>query len=150
MTENMTKFLEEAEKDEALSQALENVDSEEALIALAAEKGITLTEEDLTADELPTGELDDDDLEDVAGGMIVNPLGRIKTWVGLASVRNRRRNGRRAQTINTGFRGFRNGNTVKGTAMPFSSGSGVTINGMYRGANDDDDDDDMPPKGTRL
>ena len=68
MTENMERFLEEVAKDEALAEALDNAETPEAVAALAAEKGFTLTEEDLRPDE-PQGELEDEALDDVAGGM---------------------------------------------------------------------------------
>ena len=68
MTENMKKFLEEAEKDAAFAEKVNAVESLDALAALAKEKGYELTAEDLKFD-LPTGELDDAELDDVAGGV---------------------------------------------------------------------------------
>ena len=73
MTENMKRFLEEAEKDAAFAEKLEAAESPEALLALAAEKGFTLTAEDLAAEET-AGELSDDELDDVAGGAAVQKL----------------------------------------------------------------------------
>lgn len=75
MTENMNKFLQEAEKDAALAAALENAETPEAVAALAAEKGFALDEADLRLDE-PQGELADEALDDVAGGM---------TWLSASS-----------------------------------------------------------------
>ena len=68
MTEKMITFLKEASKDKAFLEKLQNAETAEALIALAAEKGFQLTAEDL--DQLKTvgGELSDDELADVAGG----------------------------------------------------------------------------------
>ena len=63
MTEKMMKFLAEAEKDAAFAEKVNTVESLDALVALAKEKGYELTAEDLKFD-LPTGELDD-----VAGGV---------------------------------------------------------------------------------
>lgn len=63
MTENMKKFLEAVSKDNALCARLRNATREE-LVAMAAETGITLTE----ADFEQKAELDEDELEAVAGG----------------------------------------------------------------------------------
>lgn len=68
MTEKMMKFLAEAEKDAAFAEKVNTVESLDALVALAKEKGYELTAEDLKFD-LPTGELDDAELDDVAGGV---------------------------------------------------------------------------------
>ena len=67
MTENMKKFLEEASKDKEYLEKVNKAETPEAVIALAAEKGFTLTAEDLKPDQ-PTGELNDDELDAVAGG----------------------------------------------------------------------------------
>ena len=70
MTENMKKYLELISGDE---EAMKNLneqepssiqEAKERIIADAAEKGITLTEEDFAE----TGELSEDELEAVAGG----------------------------------------------------------------------------------
>ena len=68
MTEKMMSFLGEAEKDAAFAEKVNAVESLDALVALAKEKGYELTAEDLKFD-LPTGELDDAELDDVAGGV---------------------------------------------------------------------------------
>ena len=68
MTENMKKFVEEAEQDASLSERLSAVKTAEELAALAEEKGFALTEEDLLSLAPPTGELADEALDDVAGG----------------------------------------------------------------------------------
>jgi len=71
MTENMQKFLELVQQDEALMarlSALREAEPEEAkeqVIGLAKEKGLTLTAADFAA---PEGELSDDELENAAGG----------------------------------------------------------------------------------
>ncbi len=70
MTEKMIKFLEAADKDAALAEKLKAAETLEAVAALAKEYGFTFTDEDLKV-ELPTGELDDEALEDVAGGVFV-------------------------------------------------------------------------------
>ena len=67
MTENMRKFLEEASKDREYLEKVNKAETPEAVIALAAEKGFILTAEDLKPDQ-PTGELNDDELDAVAGG----------------------------------------------------------------------------------
>ena len=79
MTDKMKQFLEEAGKDAAFAEKLNGADSPETVLALAKEKGFELTLEDLQA-ALPTGELSDEALDGVAGGMVVNPLG---AWGGL-------------------------------------------------------------------
>ena len=68
MTENMQKFLELVSKDEALVAKIGAMGKDE-LIALAKELGVALTDADLTR---PTQELDDDDLDTVAGGSDVS------------------------------------------------------------------------------
>lgn len=65
MTENMKKFLESVSKNEELVKKINTMTKEE-LIALAKELGIELTEADL---EKPDGELSDDEMDAVAGGM---------------------------------------------------------------------------------
>lgn len=68
MTENMKKFLETVSQNEELTNKIGTLDKE-GLIALAKALGITLTEADFAQ---PTGELDDDELDAVAGGSDVN------------------------------------------------------------------------------
>ena len=67
MTDNMKSFLKAVSEDKEFMEKLSKAESTKAVIALAAEKGFALTVEDLTA-EAPTGELDDNELDDVAGG----------------------------------------------------------------------------------
>ena len=73
MTENMKKYQELITSDEEAQkklneQAAESIqEAKRNIIADAAEKGITLTEEDF-ADTADTGELSEDELEAVAGG----------------------------------------------------------------------------------
>ncbi len=71
MNENVKSFLEEAAKDEALAERLAGAETAEELLALAAEKGYALKEEDLaSALAAPkSGELDDSELDDVTGGV---------------------------------------------------------------------------------
>ena len=68
MTEQMKSFMEAIAQDQALAEALNAAETPEAVLALAKEKGITLTEQDLALAQAPVGELSDDDLDDVAGG----------------------------------------------------------------------------------
>ena len=68
MTENMKQFLEAVSKDEALTAKVGTLGKEE-LIALAKELGITLTEDDFAQSAT---ELNDDELNVVAGGVEVN------------------------------------------------------------------------------
>ena len=68
MTENMKKFTEAIEKDEALSGRMHSLETVEDLLALAKETGCELTEEDLMSLPVETGELSDEALDDVAGG----------------------------------------------------------------------------------
>ena len=73
MTENMKKYLELISNDEEAQkklnkQAAESIqEAKEKIIADAAVKGITLTEEDF-ADTADTDELSEDELDAVAGG----------------------------------------------------------------------------------
>ena len=73
MSDNMKKFLELVSKDEALKkklQTLNDMEPEKAIqagIALAKELGIELSEADF-ANEKSDGELNDDELDAVAGG----------------------------------------------------------------------------------
>ncbi len=68
MTDKMKSFVEAMAQDQALAEALNAAETPEAVIALAKEKGFDLTERDLAMAEVPTGELSDDALDDVAGG----------------------------------------------------------------------------------
>lgn len=64
MTENMKKFLETVSKDADLCKKVSAMNKDE-LLAFAREQGFVLTDVDLTR---PAQELDDDDLDTVAGG----------------------------------------------------------------------------------
>ena len=68
MTENMKKFLEAVSVNDELIEKVNKMDKD-ALIALAKEMGITLTDADF---EKPVVELSDDDLDTVAGGSDVD------------------------------------------------------------------------------
>lgn len=78
MTENMSKFLELASRDEALRKRLENLSKmpeEEAnkqIAALAAENGICLEKADFTP---AAREIDEDELDAVAGGAVCYCVG---------------------------------------------------------------------------
>ena len=82
ITENVKKFMEAIEKDDALKVKIEGLegqdDAVEQAIAIAKESGFTLTEEDLNAlteedfQEDDSEELSLDDLDSAAGG---GPLG---------------------------------------------------------------------------
>ncbi len=65
MTENMQKFLEAVSRDEALTAKVGAMGKDE-LLALAKALGIPLTDADL--EKPAVQELDDDDLDTVAGG----------------------------------------------------------------------------------
>ena len=92
MQEKMKAFLEAAAQDPALVEALEKAETPDAVIALAKEKGFEITAEDLAS--VPgTCELSDDELEGVAGGMILNPLTALG---GLAALIFRRFGGRKS------------------------------------------------------
>jgi len=73
MSDNMKKFLELVSKDENLKQKMQSfndMEPEKAIqagIALAKELGIELSEADFT-EEKSDGELNDDELDAVAGG----------------------------------------------------------------------------------
>ena len=67
MTDKMRKFLETASEDPALIEKMRQAETQEALIALAAEIGFTLTEEDLKED-LFEGAISDDEMDAVTGG----------------------------------------------------------------------------------
>ena len=95
MTDKMKAFLEEVEKDAAFAEKVNGADSVETVIALAKEKGYELSEEDLQL-EAATGELDDAELDDVAGGMVINPLG---VWSGLTALLSRRFGGANANPL---------------------------------------------------
>ena len=64
MTENMKKFLVTVSKDAELCKKVSAMNKDE-LLALAKELGLALAEEDLIK---PAQELEDDDLDTVAGG----------------------------------------------------------------------------------
>ena len=65
MNENMKKFLETVSKDAELCKKVSAMNKDD-LLALAKELGLALAEEDLIK---PAQELEDDDLDTVAGGL---------------------------------------------------------------------------------
>ena len=67
MTDNMKKFLEAVSQNKECIEKLKKAETPEAVIALAAENGFTLTQEDLKQ-EPASGKISDDELEAVAGG----------------------------------------------------------------------------------
>ena len=74
MTDNAKKFAEAVSKDEAMKKELEALGKNDvaAVIKVAAKHGFTLTEEDFKADDM--NEMNEDELEAVAGGCCVCPL----------------------------------------------------------------------------
>ena len=66
MSDNLKKFMEEVSKDKTLMERAKKADVD-ALVAMAKELNLELTEEDLKAPEM--GELSDDELASVAGGV---------------------------------------------------------------------------------
>lgn len=64
MTENMKKFLEKVSADKALAEKFANLDKD-AVVALAKELGIELTESDFAQ---PEGEITADEMDAVVGG----------------------------------------------------------------------------------
>ena len=122
MTENMKRFVEAAEKDAALAEAMGKVEKPEDLLALAAEKGLTLTAEDIKPAEA-TGELSDEELEDVAGGamLLLSPIYELLRRFFIWSPAS---NGVR-------FTGSKNKPTV-GSAMHYG-GQGTVGNAMHYG-----------------
>ena len=85
ITENVKKFMEAIEKDDALKAKIEGLegqdDAVEQAIAIAKESGFTLTEEDLNALTEEDFQADDseelslDDLDSAAGGAGGSVLG---------------------------------------------------------------------------
>ena len=73
MTQNMKKLLEEANKNEALKAKLKALNGKDAVaesvIAIAQEFGFTLTADDLKSGV--DGELSEDELDAVAGGVVM-------------------------------------------------------------------------------
>ena len=65
MNENMKLFLEKVSADEELSRKISSIEDVNALIEMAKDMGITLTAEDFKKNP---EELDDDELDAVAGG----------------------------------------------------------------------------------
>ena len=70
MTENLKKFLEQVTKDPILTQKVNAEGDPQKLIAIAKEMGLELTEADLQKKSVE--EIDDDDLDTVAGGSDVS------------------------------------------------------------------------------
>ena len=64
----MRKFLEAASRDKEFLEEFSKAESQETIVALAAEKGFTLTEEDLKREPV-SDEICDDELNAVAGGI---------------------------------------------------------------------------------
>ena len=75
MTDNMKKILEAASKDAELMKKLDGTKDPAEFIAAAKEMGFTLTEEDLKSGTAKKGELNDDELDTIAGGIIDFALG---------------------------------------------------------------------------
>ena len=75
MTDNAKKFAEAVSKDEAMKKELEALGKNDvvAVIKVAAKHGFTLTEEDFKAEAME--ELDEDELEAVAGGCCCAGIG---------------------------------------------------------------------------
>lgn len=67
MTDQAKRFLDEVSQDKAFIEKLTSAGTPGEVIALAAEKGYTLTEEDLKP-ETAGVKLDDDELNAVSGG----------------------------------------------------------------------------------
>ena len=117
MQDKMKAFLEAAAQDPALAEALEKAETPEAVIALAKEKGFEITAEDLAS--IPeSGELSDDELDGVAGGMILNPLTALG---GLAALLFRRFGGKKSANTLT-YRST--GTAPKATTLQFNSTAG--------------------------
>ena len=74
MTDNAKKFAEAVSKNEAMKKELEALgkNDEAAVIKIAAKHGFTLTEEDFKADDM--NEMNEDELEAVAGGVCACPV----------------------------------------------------------------------------
>ena len=70
MTENYKNFLAKIAEDKELTAKAESAADAKAIIALAAELGITLTEDDIA----DSADLSDDDLDAVTGGVGVDSL----------------------------------------------------------------------------
>ena len=117
MQDKMKAFLEAAAQDPALAEALEKAETPEAVIALAKEKGFEITAEDLASVHV-TGELSDDELDGVAGGMILNPLTALG---GLAALLFRRFGGKKSANTLT-YRST--GTAPKATTLQFNSTAG--------------------------
>ena len=66
----MKRFLDAASKDAEVMKKLDRVKDPSEFIAIANEMGFTLTAKDLKEGTPKKGELEDDDLEHVAGGRI--------------------------------------------------------------------------------
>ena len=73
MTDNAKKFAEAVSKNEAMKKELETLGKNDvaAVIKVAAKHGFTLTEEDFKAADM--NEMNEDELEAVAGGVCVCP-----------------------------------------------------------------------------
>ena len=69
MTDKMKSFLESISGDEAFLEKLKKASTPEEVRALAAEKGVTLSDEDLSRKEA-VSELSDDEVEAVSGGKV--------------------------------------------------------------------------------
>ncbi len=86
MTENVKKLFELSSQDEKLRKALCEAPDVKSIISLAAEHGITLTEEELKMDASKEQELDEDELALVAGGgscfCFVGGGGKSQVWQG--------------------------------------------------------------------
>ena len=134
MNDNVKNFLEEVAKDPALAEKIAGAETAEELLALAAEKGFALTAEDLaSALAQKNGELDDDDLDEVTGGvgmgnLTIGNIGKavLGTWKVLPQ-------GSGSTATTTPYTGnkpgaaqtteYRGGGTIIATTMEQRSGS---------------------------
>ena len=99
MNEELKNKLEPILKDEAFLKLLQDAETEDAVKALFADKGIDLSDEEvasfLDAILLPEeGELSDEALEEVAGGLIsfaLLPLGVVAAGTALVKLIKKRR-----------------------------------------------------------
>ena len=68
MTDSLKKFLEEASRDADLADKVNNAQTIDAVISLAREKGFDLTKKELQLTSSVREQLDEDEVEAVAGG----------------------------------------------------------------------------------
>lgn len=76
-TQSLHQFLDKAKKDSSLKQRLADASNPKEVITLGKQWGYNFSEQDMqqaTKERMKSGEVSQDDLENVSGGTILTPV----------------------------------------------------------------------------